>query len=65
MWLMRDEGMTLRQAFEYMKSKRHFIRPNNKFAQELLALEFKLFGKNTITEEEMAPKTRYVIPKLE
>ncbi|KAM3134639.1 hypothetical protein pb186bvf_013281 [Paramecium bursaria] len=53
MYLMRGEGMTLRDAFERTISQRPIIRPNPTFCRTLLDLELKLFGKNTITAKEM------------
>lgn len=52
-YLMAKEGMTLRQAFKHTKARRTIIKPNVKFADSLLIYEKKLFGKNSITGNEL------------
>ncbi|KAF7657593.1 hypothetical protein LDENG_00024830 [Lucifuga dentata] len=47
-YLMRCEGMTLRQAHELVLEQRPYIRPNAGFWRQLLAYERTLLGRNTL-----------------
>lgn len=42
-YLMKSDGMTLREAFELAKSKRSKVRPNGDFADALIKYEKKLY----------------------
>ena len=46
------ECMTLREAFEFVFSKRSIIRPNNGFIRELIDFEKTLRGSSSMTEHE-------------
>ncbi|XP_036392799.1 dual specificity protein phosphatase 14-like [Megalops cyprinoides] len=47
-YLMRYEGVTLRQAHDWVRDCRPHIRPNAGFWRQLLDYEKKLYGKNTV-----------------
>ncbi|KAL6078399.1 Dual specificity protein phosphatase 2, variant 2 [Balamuthia mandrillaris] len=57
-YLMAREGMTLRQAFIYVKRRRHVVRPNNGFLMQLVHFEKTLFGRTSIKEDEIANITQ-------
>jgi atypical dual specificity phosphatase len=40
--------MSLSQAYEFVKSKRSQIRPNNGFFQQLIEFERSILGHNTV-----------------
>jgi len=42
-YLMKSDGMTLREAFDLTKSRRSKVRPNGDFAEALIKYELKLF----------------------
>eukprot|EP01062_Namystynia_karyoxenos_P071834 TRINITY_DN675_c0_g3_i1.p1 TRINITY_DN675_c0_g3~~TRINITY_DN675_c0_g3_i1.p1 ORF type:complete len:440 (+),score=139.08 TRINITY_DN675_c0_g3_i1:128-1321(+) len=44
-YLMRHRGMTLREAYELVKSRRPIAHPNKGFLQQLKAYEQAVFGK--------------------
>ncbi|CAM1297565.1 DUSP14 (predicted) [Pycnogonum litorale] len=47
-YLMKYEGMTLRKAYYYVKSKRPIIRPNDGFFRQLIDYERKLFASESV-----------------
>ncbi|XP_061073164.1 dual specificity protein phosphatase 18-like [Conger conger] len=47
-YLMRYKGVTLRQAHDWVRDCRPYIRPNAGFWRQLLDYEKKLYGKNTV-----------------
>ncbi|XP_039987068.1 dual specificity protein phosphatase 14 [Xiphias gladius] len=47
-YLMRFEGLSLRQAYEQVLEQRPFIRPNAGFWRQLMDYERSLFGRNTV-----------------
>ncbi|XP_029922446.1 dual specificity protein phosphatase 14 [Myripristis murdjan] len=47
-YLMRCEGVSLRQAHEALLEKRPHIRPNAGFWRQLMEYERALFGRNTV-----------------
>jgi len=51
-YLMRHEGMTLREAFLFLRQKRPIVAPNDGFWKELGMYEEELHGKQTLTTEE-------------
>ncbi|KAM3875076.1 dual specificity protein phosphatase 14 [Diretmus argenteus] len=60
-YLMRSEGVTLRQAHEDVLEKRPFIRPNAGFWRQLMDYERTLFGKTTV---RMAKMSCGVLPEV-
>jgi atypical dual specificity phosphatase len=48
-YLMKYHRMTLREAYNHMKSCRQIIRPNPGFFRQLIDYELRLFGKSTVT----------------
>ncbi|XP_030041806.1 dual specificity protein phosphatase 18-like [Microcaecilia unicolor] len=53
-YLMKYEGISLREAHNWVKSRRPTIRPNAGFWHQLIAYEKKLFGKNSVKIEGSA-----------
>lgn len=47
-YLMKHDGMTLEDAYNFVKMRRPCVGPNIGFWQQLIDYEKKLFGKNTI-----------------
>ncbi|VDN04169.1 unnamed protein product [Thelazia callipaeda] len=47
-YLVKHEGMTLRQAYHYVKSARPVIRPNLGFWRQMIDYERKLKGVNSV-----------------
>ncbi|KAM9359679.1 dual specificity protein phosphatase 14 [Symphorus nematophorus] len=47
-YLMRFEGISLRQAHELVLQQRPFVRPNAGFWRQLMDYERTLFGRNTV-----------------
>uniref|UniRef100_A0A3P9QDK2 Dual specificity protein phosphatase 14-like n=1 Tax=Poecilia reticulata TaxID=8081 RepID=A0A3P9QDK2_POERE len=47
-YLMRSEGLSLRQAHELVLERRPFIRPNAGFWRQLMEYERELSGRNTV-----------------
>uniref|UniRef100_A0A8C7QXT0 Protein-tyrosine-phosphatase n=1 Tax=Oncorhynchus mykiss TaxID=8022 RepID=A0A8C7QXT0_ONCMY len=47
-YLMRYEGVSLRQAHEWVLKYRPHIRPNAGFWRQLMEYERRLYGKNTV-----------------
>jgi protein-tyrosine phosphatase len=41
-YLMIENGWTMREAYNYVKNKRHIIEPNIGFMKQLQGLEYKL-----------------------
>jgi len=48
-YLMRYHRMSLREAYNHLKSCRQIIRPNPGFFRQLIDYEIRLFGKSTVT----------------
>ncbi|XP_049431529.1 dual specificity protein phosphatase 14 [Epinephelus fuscoguttatus] len=59
-YLMRFEGLSLRQAHEVLLAQRPFVRPNAGFWRQLMDYERTLFGRNTV---RMARTTVGVLPE--
>jgi atypical dual specificity phosphatase len=51
-YLMKYYGLTLKDAFLYVRKRRNQICPNKKFMTYLFEYEFKLFGNNYLTYDE-------------
>lgn len=47
-YLMKYQHMSLLEAYNYVKSKRAQIKPNNGFFRQLIEFEMQLFGRNTV-----------------
>ncbi|XP_035242128.1 dual specificity protein phosphatase 18-like [Anguilla rostrata] len=47
-YLMRYRGVTLRQAHDWVRDCRPYIRPNAGFWRQLLEYEKELYGRNTV-----------------
>lgn len=47
-YLMKYEGMPLRKAYQYLKSRRPIIHPNHGFFQQMIDYERRLFGQETV-----------------
>lgn len=47
-YLMKHHRMTLREAYNHVKSRRAVIHPNVGFFKQMLDYEKKLFGKNSV-----------------
>lgn len=47
-YLMKHGKMMLRDAHDYVKSRRPFIRPNLGFWKQLVEYELKLYGRNSV-----------------
>ena len=47
-YFMKHEKLTLKEAHQYVKTRRFIIRPNPGFWRQLVAYEANLFGKNTV-----------------
>jgi len=48
-YLMTIYEMTLLDAFNFVKTKRSVIHPNHSFIKQLIAYEFTLYGKNSVS----------------
>ena len=48
-YLMRHEGKSLKEAYEFLKSKRSLIKPNYGFWAQLVDYEYHLCAMNTVT----------------
>ncbi|CAB1348896.1 unnamed protein product, partial [Coregonus sp. 'balchen'] len=59
-YLMRYEGVSLRQAHEWVLKYRPHIRPNAGFWRQLMEYERRLYGKNTL---RMAATSCGVLPE--
>ncbi|MBN3296685.1 dual specificity protein phosphatase 14 [Amia ocellicauda] len=59
-YLMRYKGVTLREAHEWVRGSRPYIRPNAGFWRQLLDYEKKLYGRNTV---KMAVTPLGVLPE--
>ncbi|MBN3314663.1 DUS14 phosphatase, partial [Atractosteus spatula] len=59
-YLMRYKGVTLREAHEWVRGSRPYIRPNAGFWRQLLDYEKKLYGRNTV---KMAASPLGVLPE--
>lgn len=47
-YLMKHQGLTLLDAYNYVKLRRSKIKPNCGFFKQLIEYEKKLFGSNTV-----------------
>ncbi|KAM7399962.1 hypothetical protein PAMA_004583 [Pampus argenteus] len=59
-YLMRYQGVTLRQAHRWVQESRPYVRLNTGFWDQLLQYERRLYGKNTVrvaVPEETPPRT--------
>ncbi|XP_038549233.1 dual specificity protein phosphatase 14 [Micropterus salmoides] len=59
-YLMRSEGLSLRQAHELVLERRPFIRPNAGFWRQLMEDERRLLGRNSV---RMARTSSGVLPE--
>lgn len=57
-YLMRNEKLTLKQAYCLVKSRRPLILPNDGFMRQLLDFELQLYGYNTMTWGEWKDQTK-------
>jgi protein-tyrosine phosphatase len=48
-YLMKYQRMSLRESYNYVKSKRPIIRPNPGFFRQMIDYEKSLFGRNTVS----------------
>jgi len=48
-YLMREHKQTLKEAFEFVRSRRTIIKPNSGFMQQLIEYEQQLHGSNSMT----------------
>ena len=53
-YLMNQHGMSLKDAYQYVKNKRYFIKPNEGFRKQLVQFqrELVLKAKASITAEQ-------------
>eukprot|EP01121_Diplochlamys_sp_Union-15-3_P001338 TRINITY_DN11165_c0_g1_i1.p1 TRINITY_DN11165_c0_g1~~TRINITY_DN11165_c0_g1_i1.p1 ORF type:complete len:158 (-),score=28.46 TRINITY_DN11165_c0_g1_i1:8-481(-) len=51
-YVMKKEGMTLEQAFNFVRKARNFIDPNDGFMDQLKSYEKELFAGNTNRNEK-------------
>jgi len=49
-FLMKSKGMTLKNAYGFLKMKRPIVQINRDYAKQLLELEKEIFGNNTMPE---------------
>ena len=49
--------MTLKDAWEKVKSRRPVARPNHRFSQALLSWERDMHGENSITAEKLSARS--------
>jgi len=47
-YLMKYLRMTLKDSYNLLHKKRPIVRPNGSFFRQLIQLEYKLFGKNSV-----------------
>ena len=47
---------SLKDAFQLVKEKRSIIKPNYSFSNQLIKFEEKLYGKNSITIDQLYQK---------
>jgi atypical dual specificity phosphatase len=45
---MKYQRMTLRKAFKHVRSVRSAVRPNTGFFRQLIDMEMRLFGQQTV-----------------
>ena len=50
---MKSQGWTLKESYEFVLGKRSIIKPNKNFINQLREYEFELYGKNTLTVEDV------------
>jgi len=51
-YLMLKQGMTLRQAYDHVLSRRSIIKPNPGFMTQLIKFEVKHLGSSTMSEDD-------------
>lgn len=51
-YLMKYYGLSLKDAFLFVRKRRNQICPNKEFMKYLFEYEFKLFGNNSLTYNE-------------
>lgn len=54
-YLITKEGFNLKDAYQLVKSKRFLARPNKGFLNQLIILEKKIYGTNTLTIDDLYP----------
>ena len=60
-YMMQEHKMTLRQAYNHVKSCRNCIHPNTGFWEQVIRYEDKLHGKTTV---EMRPTALGFLPEV-
>jgi len=58
-YLIQRKGMTLKEAFEFVKQRRSAISPNLGFMKQLIELEFEVHGKESISMKEYSLRMTY------
>lgn len=48
-YLMRHDGKSLKEAYEFVKSKRSLVKPNYGFGAQLVDYEYHISAMNTVT----------------
>lgn len=48
-YLMRHDGKSLKEAYEFVKSKRSLVKPNYGFWAQLVDYEYHISAMNTVT----------------
>ena len=54
-YLMKERGMSLREAYRFVKSKRCFINPNEGFVKQLQRFEKSLKGRKSVEPGDEKP----------
>jgi len=54
-YLMKSQGMTLREAYDHVKCKRNIIQPNEGFMEQLIQFELQLHQKSTMNKGDWVP----------
>ena len=60
---MKYMNLSLREAFQFVQSKRKIIRPNNGFFQQLIEYERSLYGRTTV-EMMQVKDTAFIVPDV-
>lgn len=58
-YLIRRKGMTLKEAFEFVKQRRSAISPNPGFMKQLMELDFEVHGKESFSMKEYSLRLVY------
>jgi len=54
-YLMRHKSMSLKESYDYLKSRRPLIQPNDGFMAQLIQLEKGLYNQTTMKEGDWVP----------